>query len=55
MQPSVRTGWFRRALLGVAVVLSAVGAIGIAWAVSADPYALPGAEPASAGVEAPAA
>jgi YVTN family beta-propeller protein len=41
MQPSVRTGSLRRALIGVAVVLSVVCGIGIAAAVTADRHAPP--------------
>ena len=64
MQPSVRTGWLRAALLGVAVVLFVVCAIGLASVVSANRYAAgrppaviraPGAVRAPAVVRAPAA
>ena len=55
MQPSMRTGSFRRASLAVALVLSVVCGIVIASAVTADRYARPAADRAMVAVSAPAA
>src|SRR4051812_23591145 len=55
MQPRVRTGSLRRALLGVVVVLLVVGGIGLAAVLTADRHARPAAAKAAAADKVPAA